>query len=185
MRMTPSSKKTQSQRSNNNVTLGLFILLSLVGLVGYFLWTVIHELSHYFMAKVLIGAKLTSFKPWPHMEEPMGFTWGSVRMVWKNGPTSQQDAMIWLAPRIPDFIAAVALPFMTLLPLHYPFWVASMVCACGLVDFGNGSIGWGLWSDSKRAAISLDISVWWFRLFGFLCVSISVLAWVIFSIHRW
>lgn len=90
------------------------------------------------------------------------------------------EAFIHLAPRIPDVIGAVTLPLAFLLDPPW-FWFYTMVVGASLFDLGNGSIGWSLGADARRAAAALRICPWWLRGIGWGIVATSATAWALAS----
>lgn len=142
------------------------ILGVILAIASYFAWTAIHEFSHLFMAKKLVGVNKWKMKLYPHRAEDGSLRWGAVWYWMDRQPTDKEQAAISLAPRAPDLLAAGLFAAGGLLSgplaiLWFVFWGA------GVVDLVNGSIGKSELSDLKRAAKALKKNPWWIRLAGF------------------
>lgn len=150
------------------------VLLILAVPVLLFVWTCIHELAHLVAAKLIVGADLIEFRPWPHTGDK-GFRWGSVSWFWYREPTAKESAFVSLAPRIPNLVAALLLPVSLLLP--YPWsWIVGGFLGAGLVDFLNGSVGKSEHSDLRKASVRLQVSPWLLRVIGLVAILVSLLA---------
>jgi len=156
----------------------IFITLLICLPIFTFAWMAIHELSHYLMCRSFVDITDVQFKLYPHFHKRDGkktFRFAGVR--WKyidKIPTGKQSGLIYLAPRIPDVIAAILLPLGILfMPPVIPLTIWLCFFGCGLVDLGYGSAGISEFSDTKRASMALDISPNLLRALGYttLCVS--------------
>lgn len=152
--------------------------IGLFAVVSYFIWTAIHELSHFFMAKkVLDGVKLRSLKLWPHFYEG-SFRFGGVSYTYSDTVSPDDQAMISLAPRIAGGISLLALPLSgVLFPFGWEYLIWTVFWGAGVIDTIYGSIGRTPNSDTQRAARALNISVWGIRIPGFLFSFLSIYMW--------
>lgn len=144
-------------------------------LAAFFLWAIIHELSHLLAAKATVGATLTDLKAWPHVYNGV-FYWASIRYDRKREATRIEETLINLAPRIPGAVAAVAFPFTALL-LSPWCWFVGVLIGAALIDIAVGSIGYNIGSDARRAAAEMDVSIWWIRIIGWTVIFTSAGAW--------
>ena len=142
----------------------LAVVIAVGALPTFYLWAYIHEFSHLFMVKRLVGAtesKISIHMPPMRLEDG---SWRWARCQWKPVREAQplERAAISLAPRIPDTLVVIAFPFFGL----FPEWVAVLwflFMGGGAVDFIVGSIGKSEKSDLKKAVTALDVSIWPFR----------------------
>jgi len=103
----------------------------------------------------------------------MGFVWAAVGYQFVRYPSPRGWAVIALAPRVPDLVAATLLPLTCVVPQCFALpWAA--YCAGGVVDLVVGSLGISPASDLRESALMLDVSPWWFRVPGLLVAAISV-----------
>ena len=158
----------------------ILILALPIGIVLWFWWAFIHELSHYLAAKRW-GAKNPRFKIYPHRY--LGdFRFAGVYYDWGVVVPSFRDrALIALAPRLPDCVAAALLPVAAAFDMPWrvvwlAFWGAD------LVNLFVGSLGISENSDLRRAAKWLEVDPWCFRLCGFavLVASAAITAALLF-----
>lgn len=147
----------------------------------YFIWTLIHELAHYFMAKYLVNAKLVYIKTWPHIDPVAGFRWGSVRYS-SRLPTELEQTWIYIAPRIPDLLALIMLSFVICLDSHL-FIAWSIFWGGGVVDLINGSMGISEYSDLKRAFKDTTVR-WVARISGLTSSLIVIVAWILTFLYK-
>ena len=142
--------------------------------LAWFLWTALHETSHVIAAHSF--AKLTDIKWWlyPHRDEAGNFYFAKVQWNWNAEPASPiHNAIIYLAPRVMDIVAAIALPFAVIFSV--PWMIAWIIFwGSGIVDFIVGSLGISEYSDLKRAATHLTIDPNIIRIIGFAIISISI-----------
>ena len=75
----------------------------------YFVWTAVHELSHFFMAKWLVNASLVKIRLWPHFRDDSEgdglwrrLRWGSIRWETKLAISHEAFAIISFAPPRPE-----------------------------------------------------------------------------------
>lgn len=155
---------------------------------GYFIWTMIHELSHLWMVKRFVRLESWSIKPYPHYRDvgdgKKQFSFAAV--YWRLEPdqfmTNKQLATISLAPRIGDIIAVIALPFAVLFSSGVLFWIWISFWFCGLVDLFIGSLGIRDNSDLRRASNYLKINPWLLRIAGMGDIVLSVVLTVVLLI---
>lgn len=149
----------------------LTILLTVVP--SYFLWTILHEVSHFLMYASFRKILRSSFKLYPHVVPGKGFVWASVEVEYKGVLNSTEEIAVSLAPRILGFLALCLLPLASLFPFVWlqvgwvVFWGA------GLVDFVVGSIGSSEESDLKKASKELGWNPWVLRILGWSLAIIS------------
>ena len=118
----------------------------LYAILSYFVWAYIHEYAHLLTAKKLVGVKSYTMKIYPHKHPRLGFVFASVSYEYeKETITLDQRAWISFAPRIPDAIALIVLPFTYELDI---FWI--ILVGGGLVDTIRGSFIFSPTSDIKR-----------------------------------
>jgi hypothetical protein len=154
----------------------------------WFLWTLLHEGAHVLAAVLLAGARVQHFRPWPHITADRRFVFGSmswVSLYELSAPSgrSWRLALISLAPRIPNAVAALVLPFGPL----FDGWtevVWAMVWGAGLVDLGVGSLGVSPWSDLRRGARALGRPAWVFRVLGWTLLVVSLVCWAVLGLRE-
>lgn len=155
------------------------LLISEIPLV-WLIWTALHELSHYLMAKHF--ADLDDVKWWlyPHRDAEGNLYFAKIEWKWLGPvPSAFQHALIYLAPRIMNVVAAIALPFAALLPL--PWMIAWIIFwGAGIVDFFVGSLGMSELSDLRQASKYLKIDAYNLRVFGFTTIGISLFLCILF-----
>lgn len=141
----------------------------------WFLWTLAHEASHV-IAAGLVG-KTSDVKWWlyPHKDEDGKFYFAKVQWTWETESLSPQKiAITYLAPRLMNIIAAIALPFAVLFPLSWMIgWI--IFWGAGIVDFFVGSMGMNIHSDLRVASTSLNIDPNILRIAGFSIIATSVI----------
>jgi hypothetical protein len=142
----------------------LLVVTVLGALPAFYLWAYIHEFSHVFMAKRFgaTNTKIDIYMPPKRMDDGT-HRWARYQWTKTREVTDKERAALMLAPRIPNLPAIIAFPFFGL----FPEWVAAfwfLLMGGGVVDFIAGSIGRSEYSDLRRAAGYLDMSVWPFRL---------------------
>jgi hypothetical protein len=125
----------------------------LYAILSYFLWAYIHECAHLLTAKKLVGVKSYTMRIYPHNHPRLGFVFASVSYEYERETiTLDQRAWISFAPRIPDAIALIVLPFTADLDL---FWI--ILVGGGLVDTIRGSFIFSPTSDIKRYCDAWDL----------------------------
>jgi len=158
----------------------IWILLILEIPLVWFLWTAAHELSHFLFAKSFTEIYDVKWWLYPHRDEAGNFYFARVQWNWNEAPESPvQHAMIYLAPRIMDIVAAIALPFAALLPLSWMIaWI--IFWGAGIVDFFVGSLGMSELSDLRKASMYLNADPNILRVFGFVIIGISLFLCILF-----
>jgi tetrahydromethanopterin S-methyltransferase subunit E len=154
----------------------ILLIAVLLALPAFFMWSALHELSHYLMARRYRTITEASFRLYPHVEGS-NFVFASVLWEHDGAPfTPAEDAAISFAPRILDLLAVILTPLATLMPEP---WLATSWCVligAGLVDLSYGSIGYTAASDLQRFAMGGGHSVWVVRIIGWaLAVSSAAL----------
>ena len=150
---------------------GAYVIAIVLVVPAFFLWSAIHELSHYLMARAFRRVTWVSFKIYPHTHQITGFRWASV--VWNyEGPdiTSREQAAISSAPRIPDLLASIALPIGAWFIEGTWLGVWLVLLGGGLVDLAVGSIGANKYTDLQRCAVGIGVSPWLLRVIGWSVV---------------
>lgn len=141
----------------------------------WFIWTVLHEISHVAMARAFRKLVEVKYWLWPHKDENGNFYFARVRFWWEEGGplTKWEIVAMKLAPRILNLVAAICFPLLTV--FGWPgmlfwglFWVA------GLVDFFVGSLGMRPQSDLRQAAKELEIDPTVFRVLGMFIILVSL-----------
>lgn len=140
--------------------------LALAVLVSYFLWTVIHELSHLAVAKMLRHVTWFKIRPYPNR---MGDTWFFASVTWKHDGdelTPAEIAAISSAPMILDIVGG----FITMVvaaAVTGPALPLALVLAGGcLIDMFVNSLGLSEKSDLQKTARGWGVSPWWIRVAG-------------------
>lgn len=144
--------------------------------VVWFLWTFLHELSHAVFAKVLLKAKDFKYKLFPHIDENKKFLFASVSwMATEENKNDTKEAIVLLAPKVMNVVAAIAFPFLLLLPM--PFAMAwAILWGAGLVDLFVGSLGISSESDIRRAGKLLNFNSNVIRILGLTTILASIFA---------
>ena len=143
----------------------------------FFLWVVVHEVSHWALAKLLIGIESVRFKFYPNRGSSGKLRAASVRFKLSRPARPWERAVYSLAPRGPDLIACVALPFGWILGSPWAV-IWSLAWGAGLVDLWTGSVGIGERSDLRHAADAVGWNYWSLRVPGFLCIAVSFGLWI-------
>ena len=151
----------------------------LYAVLSYFLWAYIHEYAHLLTAKKLVGVKSYTMRLYPHKHPRLGFVFASVSYEWaKETITLNQRAWISFAPRIPDAIALIVLPFTYDLDL---FWI--ILVGGGLVDTIRGSFIFSPTSDIKRYCDACGLSYPFVRTLQLSLVGLSAVLFLLGSIN--
>lgn len=155
-----------------------FVLAALV--MSWPMWTVLHELSHVLVAKLLAPVKRVDWWLYPHRDENGNFFFARVSWQWVDDPslTNRDKIMLYSAPRIMNVVAAIMLPFSCAFssPWSYVWFI---VWVAGLIDLFVGSLGISEASDLKNSAKVAGISPWIFRVVGMLVALMSVIIGII------
>ena len=148
-----------------------FILVILIGaLPAFFLWSAMHELSHYFAVRLMRKITGGIFKIYPHFEGS-SFVFASVTTAYAGDPLSnRENAMQLLAPRVLDLLAVILVPLAGLFvaPWLQALWL--VVWGAGIVDLAVGSNGISETSDLRRASDALGWNPWILRVIGWTFV---------------
>lgn len=142
-----------------------------LALPAYFLWSVLHELSHIYAAKRLVGVTNWRIRPWPQVRDGT-LLWGSAEYVLSRAASPREEAGILLAPRGLDLVGAIGF-IMT--PMFQGPWfsVWGVLFGAGLLDLALGSLGISDISDLKRSSRALGWSPWYLRVAGFSVILLS------------
>jgi hypothetical protein len=146
-----------------------YLLCGLLVLATFFVWVTIHEYSHLFMLKKLVGVRQYSMKLYPHRENGK-FYWGYIYYVADAPVEGKNQFFVSMAPRVPGAVALVAFPFLY---NHAPLWLA-ILAAGGVVDWVNGFIGYSPHSDLQKACAAGKVAPWVLRVVGYLLAYASV-----------
>lgn len=148
----------------------LAILVTLI--ISYFFWAFVHEGSHVVAASLTSGIQWFKIMLFPHKYKGT-FRFAGCEYLPKREMTKEEYGFVSFAPRIPDLIAAIALPMAGFFDfgVYYAMWITFWTC--GLVDFFIGSLGISKYSDLRRASACFNISPWILRVFGFSVIAIS------------
>ena len=144
---------------------------------AFLLWGLIHELSHFVGARLTVGASEPRLWLWPHFHEGK-FYWTRIQYRVPRIPTPPETRIVLMAPRLPDLLAAGALPLMPL--VGAPLWAWALL-AGGVVDLAVGSMGIGEHTDLRRAARYGMLPLLPTRLLGLAAVAMSVVATLLFA----
>lgn len=134
--------------------LSFFIILLTIA-ASFYGWCYIHEMSHILMAKKRVGLKWYRLKLYPHKYNG-SWRWAACEYMPEKPPTPVDEALISLAPRIPDLFACwlfVGTPMVHWLfgsGLFTLIWF--IFFGAGIVDLINGSLGLSPHSDLQKAA---------------------------------
>mgnify|MGYP003965752031 FL=1 len=151
----------------------LFLLLLLP--IVFLAWSVIHELSHYFILKQYVKIKTVKFRFYPHVLKSGQFAFASITWTANRTLNEYQSAKVSMAPRIPDLLSVILFVFWgtmsttTLMLLWILFWGG------GLVDLFVGSIGVNRESDLQRMSRGFKINSWVIRSIGMSTILLSLL----------
>ena len=145
----------------------------LLAIASYFGWSYIHEMAHIIAAKKTVGLAKYELKIFPHIDPTAGFRWAACKYWYEQKPTAGNQALISLAPRIPDALAVIMFALTGLMS----GWLAlvwGIVWGAGIVDLIVGSIGYSQFSDLRKAAVSIEWDPWILRLAGFAAAAASI-----------
>lgn len=152
------------------------ILSSPAALTSFFLWGILHELSHVLVAKYLNGAADIKIVPYPHKKDGR-FYWMRASYILNHElNVGWRKAARHLSPWVPRILGMIALQFTGM------YWPLVILVGGVLADTWTGSVGLGEYSDLLRAASTIKISPWWIRLFGFTLIITSTIMWFCISI---
>lgn len=147
------------------------LVAALLIVPSFFVWSAVHELSHYVAARCLRKISSASFKLYPHVEEDGHFAFASVS--WKYASYDQtlspaEDAAVSVAPRVPNLLAVILAPMACLMPEPWLAAAWAVLVGAGLVDLAFGSIGTTSASDLQRFVRGGGHNVWVVRIVGWL-----------------
>jgi len=151
-----------------------WILLVLELPVVWFIWTALHELSHVAVAKMFLNIVKVNYWLYPHYDNN-NFYFARVQYFHDIAEISRtKEALIYLAPRFMNLIAAISFVFFSYFPVPWNFvWL--IFWGAGLVDFIVGSLGISPYSDLRKASEALQISPDVLRVCGFLVIALSII----------
>ena len=141
-------------------------------LATFFVWALIHEMSHVVAYKYTVG--LYSYKVilYPHVYNNR-FYFASMSGRAKRQPSASQQFIISMAPRVPDYIAILAIAFLCTFT-EPELWSRLLVVflAGSIIDLFVGSMGIDKGSDLQVAAGAVPkMSIWGWRLLqGFIII---------------
>ncbi|MHA1665942.1 MAG: hypothetical protein ACTSW7_01040 [Candidatus Thorarchaeota archaeon] len=133
-------------------------------------------MSHVYMAHKLIGITYWEINLIPKLpQEANSFRIQFASCFYTPGklPTKKQQAAISIAPRIPDILGAIALPFTCYTSEPFSYFLM-IFFGSALIDLFVGSLGMSKKSDLRKASNKLGLSPWWLRIFGFLTILCSI-----------
>ena len=154
----------------------VWLIFALCVPVVWFLWTVLHEVSHVAMARAFRKLERVKFWLWPHFDENNNFYFARVKFWWREGgPLNKWEmAAMKFAPRIMNLVAAICFPFLASFGLPgMLFW--GLFWGAGLVDFIVGSLGIRPQSDLRTGAEALGVNPMVFRVVGFFIILVSIM----------
>lgn len=123
--------------------------------ISFWLWIVIHELSHAAMANCILDVTQWKIRIWP--AKMLQSVVGEFEFSHRGVQTPWETAGIGMAPLIPDLLAVCMLPLLHFLPFPWQcIWLAFWIN--GLFDGIFWAVGTGRWSDINRVANALNIS---------------------------
>lgn len=151
------------------------LIVALVAVVpSFFLWSAIHECSHYFVASRFRKVVGVEFKLYPHIDPQAGFRWAAIRWLYLGvPPLSGEQALIFIAPRFPDLLAVILTPLVWLMPWPWlgALWLVLM--GAGLVDLMVGSVGYNALSDLRIFCEKGNHDIWVWRILGWTLALLS------------
>ena len=151
------------------------LIVSIVTLVpAFFIWSAIHEYSHYFIASHQRKVVGVEFKLYPHVDQAAGFRWAAVKWYYLGvPPLNKEQALISVAPRFPDLLAVLLTPLVWVMPWPWlgALWLVLM--GAGLVDLFVGSIGYNKLSDLKIFCEFGNHDIWIWRILGWTLTLVS------------
>lgn len=152
------------------------IFYTLVGIMSFFLWSFIHELSHGMMIKKFVKDVTLKFKIYPHFEEER-FVWASISWKYPNEICLSRAQLGWIsfAPRIPDYIGCLLTIALSIL-LKSPYKLACLMLVGGsILDLIWGSIGLNEKSDLQRYCKFWNFNPQAARILGFIMALFTVI----------
>lgn len=155
----------------------IFLYYISLFIISYFLWALIHEMSHVMAAMRTVGVSWYSLRVYPHFGFGR-FNWASCIYFVKKDPSRREQALISLAPRIMGTVAATLFPLSGILINSYGVDMITAIplifLVSGILDVIVGSLGISDSSDLVIAASALQISPWKIRVAGFLLAFLSL-----------
>jgi hypothetical protein len=155
----------------------IYILYTITLITSAFLWLFMHELSHISVANIFVDVYNAKIKLYPHFFEHNGkrtLRFASVSYnYYGDYPTGIHGALINLAPRFMNILAALLFPLGLIIITPWLQMCWFIFWGAGLVDFLWGSIGTSEQSDIMKASKNLKINHMIIRLISFLFIMIS------------
>jgi hypothetical protein len=144
---------------------GLLLLVA-----TFFLWALLHELSHFLWVLGLRPDADGDFKLYPHRAGGR-FLWASVDWTY-GGERMTPSELAWVswAPRWPDLAGAAGAVLCAWLLDGWWSLASAAVLSGGMVDMAVGSIGYDPESDLRKAARGWAVSPWILRILGWSTV---------------
>ena len=153
-----------------------YLWLILFGVLSFFVWAAVHELSHAVVARWKLGARDFQFKLYPHWTVEGRFVFASVHWIpERNG----LEVGVLLAPRVPDLLAVALFPLTA--PVDFlEWWQVALGCLAGggLVDLFVGSLGISPLSDMRLAVREAKTNPNVLRVPGMVLVAVSAGWWL-------
>lgn len=157
----------------------IWVLSVIFAAVCYLLWSAVHEYSHLFAARAIVGVRRYAFKLYPHIYNGRWY-WSRVSYLYERNPDDREQAWISIAPRYADLVAAIALPFAALMPDVWLFHAWTILFGAGVVDLWTGSTGISKTHDLRKASVGFEISPWLLRAGGLIAIASSIAVWLLF-----
>lgn len=144
----------------------IYVYYTLTAIVTFFAWALIHEMSHVIALKKTVGLQSYKLFLYPHMHNKR-FYWARIRYMPTYQPSSKQQFIISMAPRVPDYVGVLLLSLIAWF-VAPALWSELLVLflAGSLVDLFVGSLGISKSSDLQVAsrAVGSKFSVWNWRV---------------------
>jgi len=141
------------------------LLYIIIITLSFFLHAYIHELSHLYMTKALVGVNSHRIRLYPHIDEHLGFVWASVYVDRKSEPTKLHAGLIYFAPRIANIIFILLFATISLLSFEISVYI-KIIIGASAIDLFIGSLGLSERSDLRMYSKFWSISPWLPRVAG-------------------
>jgi len=144
---------------------------------AFILWALLHEVAHLTAVRMFRNVSWYRIVPAPHWNDAGAFQWASVEWTHTGEPlTPGEAAVVKLAPRAPDLLAALLTPVVA---AYVETWVGAIplvLIGAGLVDLLIGSLGISPASDLRVASEALQWPPMKLRVLGAMILLFSVVA---------
>lgn len=161
----------------------LYLILIITGIVSFFLWASIHEVTHFLAVKHFRPNATGKFKLYPHRVKSSGrfvFAFASWEYTGKV-LTNKENGWIYLAPRIPSLVGIIITILISIfLSAGTLSYILLILTGGSAVDMFINSLGINERSDIQIVSRAWEIPVSIFRIVGLTISFIPILFLILF-----